>query len=547
MTRYATRSRARLPAGGRWFPVWLAALLVVPLGMAAEALAQQPERAKLLRVWARSYYPGRSGDLLLVPEEGRFVTVEGLSFMHGSPWDYDARIPIVLYGPGHVKPGVYEAAAGHREIGATLEALLGLPRAPTTTGRVLDEALEARDEDEEEDEAGPRAIVLLVLDGFGLDYLERYPEETPNLRLLTQRGAWFPNARVDVLPTATSVSHATLVTGAEPALHGITGNLPYDRGRGEAANAFEGATADNLIVPTLTERWAAWTHGRAVVVAQGGTYYPAAALAGRGGCGFGGLRVVMAYFDGRSGGWNSNQDCYRFPGYLIDQNIQILLVEAAEAEEEPADASANHRFAEALPRFEGDATAEILQMEPFGEDAVTDLLFVNHKATDRIGHAYGPGSEQLRWVVAEVDRQVARLLELLEERVGAGSYVFMVTADHGMPEEPDTEGRGSRDAVVSQVNGRFDPDGTGIVLHYDPADNQVYLDRARLEELELGSAEVAAFIEELPFFRFAFTEHEVRRAVAALQRGAEPPAAEGGASSEAGEKRNESAAPGGTS
>ena len=31
-------------------------------------------------------------------------------FMHGSPWEYDTHIPVLLYGAPFVKPGQYSSA-----------------------------------------------------------------------------------------------------------------------------------------------------------------------------------------------------------------------------------------------------------------------------------------------------------------------------------------------------------------------------------------------------------------------------------------------------
>lgn len=538
----------------------------------ASESADGARRADLLRTWARSYYPGRSGDLFLVPEEGEIVTAPGVPFMHGSPWDYDARVPVILYGPVHVRPGVYEAEASHQDLGATVEALLGLPRRPTTRGRALSEALAgpeaaggvgsagdgvAPSDDGRGAAAPPRTIVVLVLDGFRPDYLERYAEETSNLRGLAEGGAWFSRARTDVLPTATAVAHATLVTATDPALHGITGNTPFDRARGKSFNAYEGSSSRNVMVLTLADLWSAWTRGGAVIAVQGGAFYPATALAGHGGCIFGGRPVIMAFFDSRTGGWGSNPDCYELPGYLIDDNIQTLLSEVAarpaaegdreaEGEEEvgrgreAADA-ASRRQAALFARFEGDATVEILETEAFGEDAVADLLLVNHKGIDRIGHAHGPGSQQMREAVAEVDRQVARILRALEEKVETGDFVLAVTADHGMPEEPGEDRRHLHAEVVAEVNGRFDPEGSGIVLHYEGADNQVYLDEARMEELGIAADEVARFLEGLPTFHAVFTEEEVRRAADEASEAAGPPAPE--PSRRKGETRGASAPP----
>ena len=44
---------------------------------------------------------------------------------HGSPWDQDAHVPILFYGPG-VKAGRYTTFARTVDIGVTLAALAGV-------------------------------------------------------------------------------------------------------------------------------------------------------------------------------------------------------------------------------------------------------------------------------------------------------------------------------------------------------------------------------------------------------------------------------------
>ena len=53
--------------------------------------AALPARQRLLEMWARAYFPGRTGQLLIVPREGDFFTRPdpNYTYMHGSPWPYD--------------------------------------------------------------------------------------------------------------------------------------------------------------------------------------------------------------------------------------------------------------------------------------------------------------------------------------------------------------------------------------------------------------------------------------------------------------------------
>ena len=49
-------------------------------------------RQRFLEMFARAYFPGRTGQLLIVPREGDFITRPDVAYMHGSPWTYDAII-----------------------------------------------------------------------------------------------------------------------------------------------------------------------------------------------------------------------------------------------------------------------------------------------------------------------------------------------------------------------------------------------------------------------------------------------------------------------
>src|SRR5215207_7798814 len=51
-------------------------------------------RQRFLAMFARAYFPGRTGQLLIVPREGDFMTRAdpNVEYMHGSPWSYDVSI-----------------------------------------------------------------------------------------------------------------------------------------------------------------------------------------------------------------------------------------------------------------------------------------------------------------------------------------------------------------------------------------------------------------------------------------------------------------------
>lgn len=80
----------------------------------------------------------------------------------------------------------------------------------------------------------PRLILLIVVDQFRYDYLERFGDLfAPNgIGRLLREGASWSEANHDHVPTDTAAGHAALMTGAWPAQNGIVGNEWYERETG---------------------------------------------------------------------------------------------------------------------------------------------------------------------------------------------------------------------------------------------------------------------------------------------------------------------------
>ena len=90
------------------------------------------------RALARSYYPGRSGDLLVVLRP--YWTTSMNAAGHGTSYDYDTRVPVLFMGAG-ISPGQYLGPVTPASIAPTLARLIGISL-DQATGRVLEEALD---------------------------------------------------------------------------------------------------------------------------------------------------------------------------------------------------------------------------------------------------------------------------------------------------------------------------------------------------------------------------------------------------------------------
>ena len=114
----------------------------------AEEVQDRPATKSPLRTAeALGYFPGRSGDLLIVPKPYYLVTgapegkPRGFGTGHGTPYYYDQHVPVLFMGWG-VEHGEYFGPVTPADIAPTLAALCGVTLS-SGDGRVLSEALRA--------------------------------------------------------------------------------------------------------------------------------------------------------------------------------------------------------------------------------------------------------------------------------------------------------------------------------------------------------------------------------------------------------------------
>src|SRR5208337_4952228 len=78
--------------------------------------------------------------------------------------------------------------------------------------------------------ARPKLVVVIVIDQFRGDYLERYRDQfgEGGFRLFLDHGAYFTDCNYDYANTRTAPGHATLFTGSYTSGHGIIANEWWD-------------------------------------------------------------------------------------------------------------------------------------------------------------------------------------------------------------------------------------------------------------------------------------------------------------------------------
>src|SRR5258708_21499090 len=126
----------------------------------------------------------------------------------------------------------------------------------------------------------PKLVVVIVIDQFRGDYLERYRDQfgDSGFRLLLDHGAYFPNCNYNYANTRTAPGHSTLFTGAYSNGHGIAANEWWDQKKKRMVTSVEdddtklvgvpdkaGASPHNLLADTLGDELKLATQGKARV------------------------------------------------------------------------------------------------------------------------------------------------------------------------------------------------------------------------------------------------------------------------------------------
>jgi predicted AlkP superfamily pyrophosphatase or phosphodiesterase len=311
--------------------------------------------------------------------------------------------------------------------------------------------------------ARPKLIVIVVIDQFRGDYLERYRHQfgEGGFRLLLDHGAYFTDCNYNYANTRTAPGHATLLTGAYSNGHGILANEWWDPQKkrvvtsvqddgtklvGMASNAF-GASPHNLLSDTLGDELKLATQGKARVF--GLALKDQAAILPAGFAGDGaywidrktGVWITSTYYRNEFSRWAQDfNDSKRAEKYLNkewkDGNGNILRTTTV-----PAGKSASfYELVGSTPfanDYEFEFARELMTYEKLGSGPATDLLVISLSANDILGHQVGPDSPQMQAMALAMDRQLADFFNFLGHQIGLANVWIALSADHGVAPLPD--------------------------------------------------------------------------------------------------------------
>jgi len=311
----------------------------------------------------------------------------------------------------------------------------------------------------------PTLVVLVTIDQFRADYLERFGRQMDGgIARLMRGGAVFTDAHHDHGITETAPGHATLLSGRFPRSTGIMMNsigvadttaplIAGGYGSGASPKQFSGTTLADWLhsADGRSRALSVSMKDRAAILPIGKSrsdvywYSPD------------GRFVTSKYYRDTLPAWvtafNEQGWGQRYGG----RQWTLLLKESEypELDSVPAESrGSGFTFPHSLPQDGYDAASSI-RGTPFIDELVvafalhgvrslnlgagpqTDLLAVSLSATDVIGHTYGPDSREIHDQVLRVDHAIGRLLDSLYVIRDSSSISVVLSADHGVGTIPE--------------------------------------------------------------------------------------------------------------
>lgn len=347
-------------------------------------------------------------------------------------------------------------------------------------------------------EEPPKLVLQITVDGLRGDLLERYQHNfgKDGFRYLMEQGVYYTNAHYQHGNTETIVGHVSLATGAPPSVHGMVGNVWYDRqqerlvynvedGNYAMLTANAGVNQSTEIDPTqkaaklggrspvpilsttFSDELSVASNGESKIFSVSVKDRGAISLAGHSGKAFWFSKaqsefVTSNYYYQQYPNWVTQWNKKEIPARYSKQKWELALDRNSYTlKEGPQDHKVDlagfkrtfpHPYGPASYQYfstmltlspagdeiSADFASELLEKEDLGNNKFTDYLAISFSSNDYVIHMYGPSSLETEDNLIRLDRTLAKLLNRVDEQVGLENTLIVLSADHGVPEAAPT-------------------------------------------------------------------------------------------------------------
>jgi len=344
-------------------------------------------------------------------------------------------------------------------------------------------------------DAHPKLVIILVLDQFRADYLERYRSDFKGrgFKLLLDHGAFFPDCYFGYANTETAPGHSTIGTGAYTDGHGIGGNEWWDLTRSKdhpvssvederyalvglppGAKTTPGASPRNLLASTVADELRLDTVGASQV--YGVSLKDRAAILPAGATANGAFWIDQA-----SGRFiTSTFYMQQLPDWAQSFDDGPRVAQALQEAQAPADTKNFYGVVGGTPAavsYELDFTKALITGAGLGKHTTTDLLTLSISSTDILGHRVGPDADEQRQMVDAADADLDEFFTWLDKNIdgGLGNVWIALTADHGVAPVPADAAKLGLNAASIDLKKLIDNLNFAINQKFSPGEKIAYM------------------------------------------------------------------------
>lgn len=331
----------------------------------------------------------------------------------------------------------------------------------------------------------PRLVVGITVDQMRADFINRYYEHfsSGGFKRLLEGGFVCNNHHFGYAPTYTGPGHASIYTGTTPAYHGIVANDWYSRVEGALVycasdtsvvgvgntetdfGKYGKMSPHRLLSSTVSDELKISNGGASKTIGislkDRGAILPAGHSADGAYWFYGkdlGHFITSSYYVQELPTWVANFNNSGRAQQLIEDGWTKLLPEKAYAtclpDNNPYEGPYRGELSSTFPydlkslmvenggysvlksvpagnTLIVDMALAAIDGENLGADDFCDLLALSFSATDYVGHRCGPHAQETLDMYVRLDRELERLFNALDKKVGHGKWTVMITADHG--------------------------------------------------------------------------------------------------------------------
>ena len=401
-------------------------------------------------------------------------------------------------------------------------------------------------------EQRPNLVVGIVVDQMRYDYLIRFYNKYGNggFKRLMNDGYNLENVHYNYIPTYTAVGHTSIYTGTTPENHGIISNDWYDKYLKKSIYCVDDDTYKTIGAPSggnkspqrmltttitdqlhLAQNMKGKTIGiaikdRSAILPAGHTANAAYWFEG----GNEGKFISSSFYmnqlpewvqqfnnSGKANNylnevWDTYYNISTYTETLPDNNEFEGLFKGKDTPTFPYNLAELRKLNDNFSLIKGipagnsittDFAEAAIIGENLGKSSATDFLAISYSSTDYVGHKFGVNAKELEDTYIRLDKDIERLLNFLDDKVGENNYTIFLTADHAAVLVPAylnsikiPGGYFDAPKFAEYVNSITSKYFNSTELVENISNYQIFLNKEKINSLNLNEHEVAQKIAD---------------------------------------------------